>query len=442
VTQDPEPGQSVWSPLRQRSFALLWGGFLVSFLGDSIQLYAMSWLIVTELAPRSGLHLGIVTLAFAAPRILLAMVAGTATDRFDRRRVLLVTQVLALLQTAVFLALVVTGTITFAWVVGLTLGLGLVNTLNATARNALVPSLVPRPLLGKAIALQGMSINIVTILGPALAGVLTGLFGVAGCLAINLVTFVVALGTLLAMRVDAAPPRKPSRFIEDVREGLRFIRSRPILWAPVVLVYVLGFFGWPIVRLLPLYASSVLGATAAEFGLLAAAIGVGAIAASLLVTARARPERQIPVLLATASVFVLSVVALTSTSSLLTTAIALAAAGFGQTATRSAVSMVLQLETPDELRGRVLSLQLIDGAMVSLGAILFGAVCDRLALAMAPQSLAGVTDVAALPDAVISHALLVTLGIMATACVVVLAWLGPVILRAKPTVTPGDPREE
>ncbi len=442
MTHAPEQRGHVWSPLRHRDFALLWGGFAVSLIGDSIQFYAQSWLIVTELAPRSGFHLGIVTLAFAAPRLLLAMVAGAATDRFDRRKVLLGTQMLALLQTTIFFGMVVTETITFAWVVVLTLGLGLVNTLNLAARNALLPSLVPRPMLGKAIALQAMAGNVVTIVGPALAGVLIGLLGIAGCLAVNLGTFVVALVGLFSIRSGPVRARKRSPFFEDVREGVRFIASRPILWAPALLVYLLGFFGWPVVRLLPLYASTVLHVDAAGFGVLGAAIGVGAIAASLLVTARSRHDRQPQVMVATAACFALAVVALAVFESFVAAAIALAAAGFGQMATRSAVSMVLQLQTPDELRGRVLSLQLIDGAMVSVGAVLFGALSDHLAVGFAEGTEAAASDIAALPDAVISQGLVTTIGVMAAACVLTLAWLGPVIIRAGATTAPAgeDPR--
>jgi MFS family permease len=422
MTPAQDPGAArrppLWAPLAHRSFALLWGGIVVSFFGDVIQVYAQHWLIVTQFTV-SGLQIALVTLAQSLPRLLLAVVSGALIDRFDRRRLLIVTHALALLQTIAFLVLLLADEMSFGWILLLAGGLGIVDTINITARTAIAPLLVPPAMLGPALALQALGINMVQILAPAVTAFLIGTFGIAGCIAANLASYVVLIAALVAVPLPSVrKARAQASFGGDIREGLRYVRSRRPLWASIALGYVLGFFGMPIVRFLALYALVVLEADASQYGALGAAMGVGAIAASLFVTARARSTRLGAGFVATAACFVAAIGMLTVVRSLGGALAALALLGFGQMASRTATTRIIQLQVPKHLQGRLLSLQLADAALVSLGALSLGAVVDWIA---AGSGRAG--------HAAIQSGLLSSINIMACACGLALLVFAPMIVR-------------
>jgi MFS family permease len=382
LTQDarsPSPDDgSLFAPLKHRAFRQLWAGFVVSHVGDFVQLIAQNWLVV-ELTS-SAQRVAIVAFAQALPRLFISLFAGVLVDRVDRRRLLQVTQSLAAVQSLVFLALVATGRITYGALVVLAFALGIFDTLNLTARQALMPTLVPRPLLARAVALQALGVNVTQILGPLTSAALLGFFRVEGCLVFNAVSFVWLLFALARVALPLHEgPAATQRFGDDLREGLSYVRARPVLLYPIVLAWALGFLGMPLARLLPLFARQVLRSSAEGYGLLAVASGIGALSASLLVTARAaRASLPRNVLLAGA-MFSCALALFGTTRSFASAWIVLAVFGASQMAFRSAVVTLLQLEVADRMRGRVTSLLAIDFSLWSMGAMLVGVVADALA---------------------------------------------------------------
>lgn len=429
--------QSLWAPLAYRDFALLWGGFVVSHVGDSMQLHAQAWL-VTELT-RSGLAVGAVAVAQALPRLVLGLFAGVVVDRVDRRRLLLVTQALAMLQSLLFLGLVASEKITYAWVVALAAALGLFDTLNLNARIALMPTLVPRALIGKTVALGALGVNVVQIAGPALTAIVIGLAGVTGCLAVNVLTFVVLLAALMVARPPVNQSAGGEGFTGELREGLRFVMARPLLWGGIVLAYLLGFFGVSVVRLLALYARVVIQTDGQGYGFLAASAGLGAILSSVLVTARAKPEDLPRNVVAGALVFSLSLGALALARSYVVAFASMVFLGAGQMAFRSAVTTTIQLETPDRLRGRVISMLTLDFSLWSLGALFAGALTDRMTLFAAVRRGWNplTVDPVRLPAGLQAWGLTVTLLVMAGLCLLSTVLLARTILRSRLS-SPGD----
>lgn len=374
-------GRSLIEPLRHKGFALLWGGFIVSHVGDFVQILAQSWLVVD--LTRSAAKVAAVAFAQALPRFFITLFAGVIVDRTDRRRLLLATQSLAAAQSALFLGLVLSGRITYAWVLALSFALGFLDALNLTARQAVMPSLVPRALLPRAIALQALGVNITQIAGPSLGGVLLAALGVQGCLAFNVLSFAVLVGTLLLANIPspAQDPAARRHWVHDLREGIDYLRARRVLWIPLLLAYAVGLLGMPVVRLLPLYARAVLGVTEGGFGALAAASGLGAIVASLAVTARASAKDLPRNIFRAGVVFSLAVLAFAWSDRVPWTFAALAVFGGAQMAFRSAIMTVFQTEVPDRLRGRVISVLGIDFALWSVGGVAMGALGDALARA-------------------------------------------------------------
>lgn len=417
VGAEPPPDDgSLWAPLRHREFRRMWAGYVVSQVGDFIQLIAQSWL-VTELT-RSALRVALVAFAQALPRLVISLAAGVVVDRADRRRLLLASQSLAALQSLVFLALVITHRITYGALLALALALGVLDSLNLTARQALMPTLVPRELLARAVALQSLGVNVTQIAGPLLsAGLLTAL-GVAGCVAVNAASFVALLAALVTLRLPRSSPPEPRGFLEELTEGARFVRARPTLVWPIVLAWALGFLCMPLARLLSLFAREVLRTTARGYGLLYTCSGLGALAASLTVTARAA-RRELPrnVVVAGAA-FACALAAFAQARAPWASAACLLAFGGAQMAFRSAVMTLLQLEAPDRMRGRIMSLLAIDFPLWSLGATASGALADVVARHPAAGSLA--------------RALPLTLGAQAAVALAVVALAARPLLAAHP----------
>lgn len=355
----------------------MWAGFLLSHVGDSMQLHAQAWLVTSM--TRSGAETGAVVVAQAIPRFVLGLFAGVAVDRFDKRKVLVFTQLASLAQTLVFFALLRSGRITYSLVLALAFSLGVIDTLNLNARIALLPSLVPKQKIARAIGLQALGVNVVQISGPSLAGVIIGKWDVAGCLVANALTFFFALASLAVITAPRVEERESPSVRDALREGFRFVRERPLLMGGILLAWLHGFFGVSVVRLYALFARSVLSVDGPRYGWLAACGGVGAIAASVFVTARAREQTLRRNIGYSAAFFSLAVIALGLARSYPMAIAVVMALGFGQMAFRSAVSTAIQIETPDRMRGRVLSLLTLDFSLWSFGALAIGALGDGIA---------------------------------------------------------------
>jgi predicted MFS family arabinose efflux permease len=364
------------SALRHRDFALLFSGTIVSHSGDLLQSMAQSWLVFQLTG--SAAKLGLCGFCQLVPRLVLGAVGGVIVDRVDRRRLLLVTQTAAMLQSILFWALVVTHRITFGEILGLTLVLGIADTLNLTARHTLIPALVPPSELQAGVALNSAGMNLTQVIGPSLGGVLLGLVGVSGCLALNAVSFLGILGALFAMKWRPRPGDRQRRPVRDeLAEGLRYVRKRDALWVPILVAYGVAALAMAYSRLLPVFATDVLHAGVREYGWMLAAPGVGALGASLVVAARGRrPGARRRVFIAVATLVTgLCIFALSNV--LLLSLAALTVVGAAQMVFRTTALASCHEAVEDSHRGRVISIFLLDYGLWSFGTLWLGLLCDR-----------------------------------------------------------------
>src|SRR5438093_8057642 len=215
--------------LRHRNFRLLLEGALISSSGDFMQNVAQSWL-VWDLT-RSPFAIGVVAFFDSMPRLLVGAFGGAIADRFDRRRVLLITQTLAMIQAIIYWLAVWFKVIAFWHIVVLSFFLGIVNTINQTARQSLVNSLVPKDELLNAIGLQSSVFNFSKILGPSAGGIIIASIGVAGCFFVNAVSFLALIYNLYLMDLPLWEGRVGRQSIwGDIQEGFVYVRgSRRIL---------------------------------------------------------------------------------------------------------------------------------------------------------------------------------------------------------------------
>jgi MFS family permease len=358
--------------LRHRNFRLLFYGTSLSHVGDFIQAMAQSWLVWTM--TQSPFLLGVIGFCQALPRLLLGAVGGAIVDRLERRRLLVSTQVLAMAQAFCFWALVYFERIQFWHVVILVLFLGTVNSLNQTARHSLINGLVPREDLMNAIALNSSLANLAKIIGPSLGGVLISIIGVAGCLLANAVSFLAIIITLLIMEFPAGKStvKDQEAFWQEVVAGYRFLRSEHRLCSIIFLTYAVALVGTPYSRFLPVVATDVLHAGPSTFGLLLAAPGVGAVIAGLGIAFLGRVRRRMHFVAMSVYAFSVFLILFSFSQSLSFSMLFLVLVGASNIAFRAVANSIVQMETPPELLGRMLSLFFMDKGLWSFGTLFIG----------------------------------------------------------------------
>jgi len=362
------------SSLKYRNYRLLFFGTSLSHVGDFIQAMAQSWLVWTMTG--SPFLLGVVGFCQALPRLLLGAVGGAFVDRVDRRRLLVSTQVLAMVQAFVFWALVYFSRIEFWHILVLVLFLGTVNTVNQTARHSLINNLVPREDLMNAIALNSSMANLAKIIGPSLGGVLISIIGVAGCLFVNAVSFLTIIATLIVMefpqikgKVNVEAP-----FWQEVSEGYHFLLGQRRLFSIILLTYGIALIGTPYSRFLPVFATDILHAGPSTFGLLLAAPGIGAVIAGLGIASFGRLRRRMHFVAMSVYAFSASLILFSFSRSLPLSILSLILVGASNIAIRAVANSVVQMETPPDLLGRMLSLYFMDKGFWSFGTLFIGSI--------------------------------------------------------------------
>ena len=308
----PPADASTFVALRHRNFRLLWFGQLVSMSGTMMQTAAILW-HVSLLAPPGwkALALGMVGLARIGPILVFGLGSGVMADAVDRRRLMLAAQSVMML-TAATLALVTASGLARVWLILLIAGGGAAaGAVDGPARQALLPSLVPREHLPNAIGLNSILFQTASVIGPALAGVALATTGVASVYALNALTFLATIGAVLLMRdVPATQPAGPGAIsLRALGEGIRFVFGSPLLRATLILDGLATFF-CSATALLPLFAQEVVQVGPRGYGWLYAAPSVGAVLASaVMVRLAGQIARRGVVLLVAVAVYGLATIA-------------------------------------------------------------------------------------------------------------------------------------
>ena len=362
------------SSLKHRNFRLLFCGTSLSHVGDFIQAMAQSWLVWQM--TKSPFLLGIVGFAQALPRLLLGVVGGAIVDRVERRRLLLCTQFLAMTQAFIFWAVVQFGWVEFWHVLLLVLFLGTVNSINQTARHSLINNIVPRADLMNAIALNSSLANLAKIIGPSLGGVLIGIIGIAGCLLVNAISFFAIIVTLWVMEIPSGKAKfdEEASFWHEVSQGYRFLRSERRLLSVILLTYGIAMVGTPYSRFLPVFATDVLHAGPTTFGLLLAAPAIGAVFAGLGIASLGRLRRRFHFVATAVMAFSISLMLFSFSRSIYLSMLFLIFVGASNIAFRAVANSIVQMETPPQYLGRMLSLFFMDKGLWSFGTLFIGSV--------------------------------------------------------------------
>jgi MFS family permease len=360
-------------PLRNANLGVYALGSGVSLVGMWMQRIAVGWL--TWQLTESGLWLGIVAFADFFPVLLIGPIAGAAADRWDRLRVVKVSQAISLLQAVALTVLTATGHMTVGLLVALTAFQGVLVAFNQPARLALVPSMVPQEDLAKAVAINSIVFNIARFVGPMLAGPCIVWWDVEAAFlgnALSYVAFLVALERIRIASTRVEPAKRPS-FGKDIREGIRYTAAHPGIAALLMLLIATGIGGRPLTELLPGFAADVYRSGAVGLSILAAAIGGGAIFGGIWLGHRAHAGGLINVALGCVLGGAVATAAAIATDSMWLAVPAVAVFGFCNSVAGISIQTAIQLAADRSMQGRVLGLfGLIFRGSPAIGALAAG----------------------------------------------------------------------
>ncbi|PJA17791.1 MAG: MFS transporter [Elusimicrobia bacterium CG_4_10_14_0_2_um_filter_56_8] len=375
---------------KYRNYRLFFGGQIISLIGTWMQSVALSWLVYRLTG--STLLLGITGFASQAPSLLLVPFSGPAADRFDRRKILILTQVLSMLQAMTLALLVLFGTPQVWQIIALASVLGFINAFDIPARQSFVVEMVGRREdLANAIALNSSMFNAARLVGPAIAGVCIAAFGEGVCFLINSLSYAAVIAALLAMRL---PPRRSGVAGGSARcgfsEGFRYAFGFPPVKYVILMLAVGSLLGIPYIVLMPAYVRDILHGGPGTLGFVMGCSGFGALAGALRLAGRRHPaglERGIPLF---TGIFGLGLLAFSFSSNIFLSALFIAASSFGMISFMASGNTVVQTLVEDDKRGRVMALYSVAFmGMAPFGSLLAGWAASRIGVAHT-MSLSGV----------------------------------------------------
>ncbi|HEX9078235.1 MAG TPA: MFS transporter [Desulfuromonadaceae bacterium] len=342
--------------LRSRNYRLFVAGQSVSLVGTWMQQVAMSWLVYR--LTNSAMLLGVVGFASQIPTFLISPVAGVLADRWDRRRLLIATQTLAMFQALLLALIVLTGVVQVWQIIVLSLVLGGVNALDIPIRQSFVVEMVEhREDLGNAIALNSSMVNGARLIGPSIAGLLVASVGEGICFLLNAVSYLAVIVALAAMRVPHRSRHShPSRHIlHELREGFAYAYEFGPIRSILLLIALVSLVGMPYAVLVPVFAKDILHGGAHTFGFLMTAAGSGALAGTLYLASRRSVLGLGRVIVAATIFFAAGIASFALSGSFPLSLAALALAGFGAMTLVASCNTVLQTILDEDKRGRVMS---------------------------------------------------------------------------------------
>ncbi|MGI4866386.1 MAG: MFS transporter [Janthinobacterium lividum] len=370
---------STFRALRSRNFRFYFVGQALSLLGTWMQKTAVSWVIYS--LTHSKMMLGLSVFATMFPAATLSLVGGGVADRYNRYRVLLLTQVLSMVQAALLTVLVFWRPGAVWGILGLSVVLGLINGFDVPARQSLVYELVEdKQDLPNALALNSSMVNLMKLLGPAIAGLAIEYLGAPVCFGLNTLSFVAVIGSLLALRRPAyvAQPH-PKNILAELKEGFQYVRATPSIRFVVLMLGLVSLLVLPFTTLMPVYAKDIFHGTATTFGLIDSAIGLGALVGALYLASRPPGTDLRRILAINTGIFGVGLV-LFSHAPWYPLALACIAVGaFGMMSQITISNTLLQTTAAPAMRGRVISFYVLAyTGMVPLGSLLVGAVSQRI----------------------------------------------------------------
>ena len=351
----PLPLSHAWRALRHRNFRLFFGGQSISLIGTWMTRIATSWLVYRLTG--SALLLGTVGFAGQIPTFLLAPLAGVIVDRIDRRKVLVWTQALAMLQSLLLAWLTLSHRITIGQILALSAMQGVINAFDMPGRQSFMVKMVEdRADLSNAIAINSSMVNMARLVGPSLAGLLIAATSEGWCFLVDGISYIAVIASLLMMRL----PREEAALhdagvVAQLREGWTYVTGFMPIRVILLLFALLSLMGWPFMVLMPVFAAQVLHGGPHTLGFLMGAVGVGSLISALSMVAR-RSVRGLAKMIPIAAVaFGVGLICFGFSTSLWLSMPLMLLTGFGMMQGLTASNTIIQTLVDEKMRGRVMS---------------------------------------------------------------------------------------
>jgi MFS family permease len=369
----------LFKAFRSLNFTLYFAGRAISQFGTWMQRTAVVWVVYT--ISHSSFLLGVAVFAETFPSFLFFIIGGVVADRYNRYKIIRVTQIASMLQAVLLAVLVLTGHTVIWAILMLSVILGVINAFDVPARQALIHEVVKDPAdLPNALSLTTAMTSLATLLGPALAGIVLDAWGTAACFLLNAASFGGVIVSLLLMKLPPYVPQKSGKKVmTEFVEGVTYLRKTPAIGGMIFLLALVGLLVLPYNTMLPVFAKVVFKGNAATFGYMNSFVGIGAVIGTIFLASRkpGTPYRRI--LLAGTIVMGVGLICFSQLKDFPLALIFVAFAGFGSFAQFTICNIVVQSESAPEMRGRVIGiLMMAVFGMSPLGSLMVGALSQQL----------------------------------------------------------------
>jgi MFS family permease len=382
------PDKSMFASLKNSDYLYLWVGMLGSAFALNMQLVAQGWLVYEMTA--SAMNLTWVTLAFMVPQVVFSLVGGVLADRLPKKPVIMWAPAANALATFILAIIVITGHVTFWDFIWVSAFNGTIMALSIPARTAFIPEIVGEKLMFNAMAYNTASWNLSRILGPALAGFMIAIFAdgdTTSTYGVGLVYFVlsalylISCITVVFIKHHGKPtPGQKKSPLNDIRDGLSYVLNSPIVGGLILLSIIPFLFGLSINTLLPAFNTDVLAGGADDLGLLMTAMGIGAIAGSVLLANMGNLRHKGYWLLLTGSLWGVGVAMFSLCTTYLLASICMGFVGFISSINMAMNRGVVQLQVTQSMRGRIMSIDMMSHGLMPLGMLPIGWIAETYSI--------------------------------------------------------------
>lgn len=379
---------SMFRSLKYRNFKLFFYGQSISLIGTWMQKTAVAWLVYRLTG--SALLLGLVGFVSLIPSLVLSPFAGSLIDRYNRYKILMITQVVSMVQAGALAALIFFQFYSIPMIIALSLLQGIINAFDVTCRQSLMVELVDKKEdLPNAIALNSTMTNLARIAGPALAGILLSAFGEDFCFIGNFLSYIPVLLCLLMMKLTLTvnPPSQKSIWVE-LEEGFRYVSGDKELSSMIILIGISSLFVIPFNTLMPIFAKDIFSGDARTFSWFESAAGLGSVISAMYMANLKSAKPLLKITMIASAIFGISLICLSAAGSLPVALMFMTITGVGMMAQTSSINTYIQTHAIPEMRGRAISYFVMAyQGMIPIGSLLIGwtanAFGSRMAVAVA-----------------------------------------------------------